>query len=78
MNGIIDRIENTLDGIRPALREDGGDVEVIGWDDDGGIVHLRLTGACSTCPISTVTVKQGIERRLVTALPEVRGVLAVS
>lgn len=78
MNGIIDRIENALDGIRPALREDGGDVEVIGWDDDGGIVHLRLTGACSTCPISATTVKQGIERRLLSALPEVRGVLAVA
>lgn len=78
MTGIIDRIENALDGIRPALREDGGDVEVIGWDEDGGIVHLRLTGACSACPISAVTVKQGIERRLLRALPEVRGVLAVS
>ena len=72
---IVDRIEDTLDAIRPALREDGGDVEVVGFDD--GVVKLRLVGACSTCPISTMTVKQGIERRIKSAIPEVREVQAV-
>lgn len=72
---IVDRIEDTLDAIRPALREDGGDVEVVGFDD--GVVQLRLVGACSTCPISTMTVKQGIERRIKSAIPEVREVQAV-
>ena len=74
---ILNQIEDTLDVIRPALREDGGDVELLGFDDEQGIVHLRLVGACSSCPISTVTVKQGIERRIKTAIPEVRGVHAV-
>jgi Fe-S cluster biogenesis protein NfuA len=74
---VIERIEDTLDVIRPALREDGGDVEVLGFDDSDGVVQLRLVGACSSCPISTMTVKQGIERRLLASVPEVRSVQAV-
>ena len=74
---IVERIEDTLDTIRPALREDGGDVELVGFDSDAGVVHLRLVGACSACPISTTTVKQGIERRIKSVVPEVREVQAV-
>jgi Fe-S cluster biogenesis protein NfuA len=72
---IFDQIEDTLDVIRPALREDGGDVEVVGFED--GVVQLRLLGACSSCPISVMTVKHGIERRIKSTIPEVREVLAV-
>ena len=72
---VVEKIEESLDVIRPALREDGGDVELVGFDD--GVVQLRLVGACSACPISTMTVKQGIERRLKTAVPEIREVQAV-
>jgi Fe-S cluster biogenesis protein NfuA len=72
---IVAQIEDTLDVIRPALREDGGDVELLGFDD--GVVQLRLVGACSACPISTLTVKQGIERRIKSMHPEVREVQAV-
>jgi Fe-S cluster biogenesis protein NfuA len=61
----------------PALRSDGGDVEFIDFDEDDGIVQLRLVGACGTCPISTMTLKQGIERRIMMAVPEVRGILAL-
>ena len=74
---IAERIEDALDAIRPALREDGGDVELLGFDDAEGVVHLRLVGACSACPISTMTVKHGIERRIKSAVPEVREVQAV-
>lgn len=74
---INDRIEDALDVIRPALRQDGGDVEFIDFDGDAGVVRLRLMGACSACPISTMTVKQGIERRIMQAIPEVRAVEAV-
>ena len=74
---IVEKIEDTLDVIRPALREDGGDVELLGFDEPEGIVHLRLVGACSACPISTMTVKQGIERRIMQAVPEVRAVEAI-
>jgi Fe-S cluster biogenesis protein NfuA len=74
---ITDRIEDELDAIRPALRQDGGDVELVGFDDSDGLVRLRLVGACSACPISTMTVKHGIERRLTAAIPEVREVQAI-
>lgn len=73
-----DRIEEVLDTIRPALRSDGGDVELIDYDADDGIVHLRLMGACGSCPVSTMTLRQGIERRLMMAVPEIRGVHALS
>ena len=72
-----DRIEEVLDTIRPALRSDGGDVEFIDYDEEDGIVHLRLMGACGSCPVSTLTLKQGIERRILGAMPEVRGVNAL-
>jgi len=75
MDSLFEKIEDTLDVIRPALREDGGDVELVGFDD--GILQLRLVGACSACPISTITVKQGIERRIRSAVPEVLEVQAV-
>lgn len=75
--GILEKIEDTLDVIRPALRSDGGDVELVGYDDADGTVQVRLMGACSACPISTMTMKQGIERRLKEAVPEVREVQAV-
>ncbi|MBV9773287.1 MAG: NifU family protein [Gemmatimonadetes bacterium] len=72
-----EKIEDTLDTIRPALRSDGGDVELVGFDDDEGIVQVRLMGACSSCPISTLTMKQGIERRIKAVVPEVREVQAI-
>lgn len=70
------RIETALDAIRPALRGDGGDVEFVDFDDDG-VVHLRLMGACGACPISSMTVKHGIERRIKAEIPEVSEVQAV-
>ena len=72
-----DRIEEVLDTIRPALRSDGGDVEFIDFDEDDGIVHLRLMGACGSCPVSMLTLKQGIERRVIMAVPEVKGIHAL-
>jgi Fe-S cluster biogenesis protein NfuA len=71
------RIEEVLDNIRPALRSDGGDVEFIDFDEEEGIVHLRLMGACGSCPVSMLTLKQGIERRIIMALPEVKGIHAL-
>jgi Fe-S cluster biogenesis protein NfuA len=72
-----ERIESALDTIRPALHIDGGDVEFVEFTPDDGIVHLRLVGACGPCPISSVTVKQGIERRVKALVPEVMAVQAV-
>ena len=74
---IRERIESSLDTIRPALRVDGGDVEFVGFDSEAGVVRLRLLGVCSACPISSSTVKNGIEKRLKTMVPEVHRVQAV-
>lgn len=71
-----EKIEDVLGAIRPALRADGGDVELLDYDEEEGIVQLRLMGACGSCPISSLTLKQGIERRIMMAVPEVKGVLA--
>lgn len=75
---IRERIESSLDSIRPALHVDGGDVEFVDFDQADGVVHLRLVGACGHCPISSVTVKHGIERRIKAMVPEVRAVEATA
>jgi Fe-S cluster biogenesis protein NfuA len=67
-----DRIEKVLDEIRPALQADGGDVEYIDFHE--GIVSVRMTGACGNCPMSMMTLKQGIEARMKAAIPEVEAV----
>ena len=68
-----EQVEAALGKIRPSLQADGGDVELVGVTD-GGIVQVRLTGACKGCPMSQMTLKNGIERIL---MQEVRGVKAV-
>lgn len=70
--GTRDRIEEVLTSIRPAIRSDGGDVELAGWNEEIGRVEVRLMGACEACPISMLTLKDGIERRLRAAVPEVQ------
>lgn len=70
------KIEATLDSIRPALQADGGDLELVEISDDG-IIKLRLTGACGGCPMSMITLKQGIERYVKEHHPEVKSVEAV-
>ncbi|KAK8574544.1 hypothetical protein V6N13_034194 [Hibiscus sabdariffa] len=60
--------------IRPAVQDDGGDIEYRGFDSDTGIVKLKMQGACSGCPSSSVTLKSGIENMLMHYVPEVRGV----
>jgi Fe-S cluster biogenesis protein NfuA len=65
------KIRQTLDTeIRPNLQADGGDVELVGIGDDGVVQH-RLTGACSGCPFSAMTLAIGVEQRLKAAVPEV-------
>lgn len=71
-----DRIETALNKIRPQLQADGGDVELVGVTD-ANIVQLRLQGACAGCPMSQMTLKNGIERVLKQEIPEIKGVEAV-
>lgn len=74
---ISKRIEDALETIRPALRIDGGDVEFVDFNDADGVAQIRLIGACGGCPISSLTVKHGIERRVRAAVPEVTGIAVV-
>ena len=70
-----EKVESALAQIRPMLQADGGDVELV--EVEGGIVKVRLKGACAGCPISQMTLKQGIERLLKEQIPEVKEVVAV-
>ena len=70
-----EEIQAVLDQIRPALQADGGDVELVNVND--GIVSVRLKGACSGCPMSTMTLKMGIERLLREKVPEVKEVVSI-
>ena len=71
-----EEVEDVLEQIRPGLQADGGDVELVSVEDDGK-VKVRLTGACSGCPMSTMTIKHGIEQALKDNIPEVSEVVEV-
>ncbi|HJZ61761.1 MAG TPA: NifU family protein [Miltoncostaeaceae bacterium] len=73
---VLTRIEDVLEEIRPALHSDGGDVELIDFDEEG-FVHLNMLGACGGCPMSTATLVLGIEAELRSRIPEVEGVITV-
>ena len=68
-------VQNVLDKIRPNLQADGGDVELIDVSDDG-VVKVKLTGACHGCPMSQMTLKNGIERLLKQEIPTVKSVVS--
>jgi len=71
-----EKVEEVLNQVRPMLQADGGNVELVEVSDDG-IVSVRLTGACGSCPMSTMTLKMGIERALKERIPEVKEVVQV-
>ncbi|MBW2722318.1 MAG: NifU family protein [Deltaproteobacteria bacterium] len=71
-----EQIEKALDKIRPALQRDGGDIELVDVEENG-VVKVRLTGACSGCPMSQMTLKQGVERIVKQLVPEVKTVESV-
>lgn len=71
-----EKIENSLEKIRPSLQADGGDVELIDVGDNG-VVKVKLMGACGGCPMSQMTLKMGIEKILKQDIPEVQSVESV-
>jgi len=73
MKDMKEKVQKVLEAVRPFLQADGGDVELVEVADDG-IVKVRLTGACGGCPMSTYTLKMGIESKLKKEIPEVKGV----
>ncbi|RXJ01829.1 NifU family protein [Anaerobacillus alkaliphilus] len=66
-----EQVQEVLNKLRPFLQRDGGDVELVDIDEEG-IVKVRLTGACGSCPSSTITLKAGIERALLEEVPGVK------
>ena len=74
---VIARIESALEEIRPFLESDGGDIHFLELTDDW-IVKVKLVGACSSCSISMMTLKNGVEVSIKNAVPEVREVVEVS
>jgi len=70
-----EKVEAALAQVRPALLADGGDVELV--DVNEGVVTVRLTGACSGCPMAAMTLRRGIERVLKAQVPQVKEVIAV-
>jgi len=74
---LLDRIERTLDTLRPYLEADSGNVSLVEVTEDM-IVKLELLGACSSCSMSMMTLKAGIEQSLLKAIPELKGVEAIS
>lgn len=68
-----EKVEKALESIRPSLKADGGDIKLIGVED--GVVRVKLTGACSGCPMSAMTMKFGVEKALKEIVPEVKEVI---
>ena len=73
---MVEEVKKVLDMVRPALQADGGEVELVEVGDDG-VVKVKLVGACGHCPMSTMTLKMGIERTLKEKVPGVTEVISV-
>lgn len=76
MSEILDRIEKALDGVRPYLNKDGGDVRVV--EVKNNVVTIEFQGNCSSCSMSNMTLKAGIEESIVKAVPEIKTVKALN
>jgi len=70
-----DKVEKVLEKIRPLLQRDGGDIQLVDVVD--GVVKVRLQGACGSCPMSTMTLKMGVEKQLKQEIPEIKEVVSV-
>ena len=75
--GFDQEVRSVIDDIRPALKADGGDIELVKADEATGLVSVRLQGACRGCPGATMTLKMGVERLLKEKVAGVKGVVAV-
>lgn len=69
-----EKVEEALKEVRPMLQSDGGDVKLIRVSEDGKVV-VKLTGACSGCPMSSMTLKMGVERLIKNKVPEIKEVV---
>ncbi len=74
---LAEKVKKAIDSIRPMLEADGGNIRFIGLTDDN-VVNVELQGACSTCPMGMITLKQGVEAAVKKAVPEIKSVEAVN
>ena len=74
---VFQRVEDALQTIRPYLEADGGDVKILEISE-GGVVKLELLGACGSCPMSTMTLKAGVEEAIKRVVPEITSVEAIN
>jgi Fe-S cluster biogenesis protein NfuA len=77
MEALLERIESALDTIRPYLEADGGNVKILEVTDQN-VLKLELLGACGSCPMSSMTLKAGVEDAIKRAVPEIKSVEAVN
>lgn len=73
---IEDRINKSLESVRPSLQADGGDCELVGFDQETGTAKVKLVGMCSHCPMSQITLERGIGEILKKEVPEVKKVVS--
>lgn len=77
LDSLREKVDEALKNIRPYLVTDGGDLKVLEITDDN-IVRIELLGACGSCPMSTMTLKAGVEQTILNAVPEIKGVEAIN
>ncbi|MDH7556955.1 MAG: NifU family protein [Candidatus Methanosuratincola sp.] len=70
---LFEQVKSAIENVRPSLMADGGDIELVSVSEDG-VVKVRLTGACGSCPYSLMTLKQGVEAYLKKVVPQVKEV----
>ncbi len=73
---LFDKVEKALDNIRPYLVADGGNVKILSLENETAV--LELLGACGSCPMSTMTLKAGVEEAIIRAVPEIKKVEAIN
>jgi len=74
---LSNKVKNVIEQIRPYLQQDGGDIEFVEITEDN-VVNVKLTGACGSCPYSTMTLKNGVETAVRKAIPEIVSVEAIN
>lgn len=74
---MIEKIKEQLAKIRPYLQMDGGDIEFISFDNQSGVLKVRLQGACLGCPMSQITLQAGVAKAIKEEVPEVKDIVAV-
>ncbi len=74
---LVQKVKNVIDQVRPYLEADGGSISFVDLTDDN-VVNVELHGACKSCPMSLMTLKNGVEQAMIKAIPEIKSVEAVN